>query len=99
MFQIFLKLQLVQFFYKLVILHRQPSIPATLSISFKDTAVHLWNQWVLHNHCCLLLLPIIFRQAFDDNNLYMHIVEQTNLYVRQKRATSCKWEDLCLVYT
>ena len=24
----------------------------------------------------------------------MHIVEQTNLYVRQKRAASYKWEDL-----
>lgn len=32
-------------------------------------------------------------QIFDDD-LFRHIVEQTNLYVRQKRAASYKWEDL-----
>ena len=30
---------------------------------------------------------------FNDN-LFTHIVEQTNLYVRQKRAAPYKWEDL-----
>ena len=32
-------------------------------------------------------------QIFDEG-LFRHIVEQTNLYVRQKRAASYKWEDL-----
>ena len=47
---------------------------------------------VLHNHCHPLLTPEFFRQALDD--LLMHSIEQTNLYIRQKRAASGKWEDM-----
>ena len=81
----------------LSLLQRQPSTPAASSISFRDTASSVGPFVELVGPTQPLPSTAIaidfFRQAFDDD-LLMHIVEQTNLYVRQKRAASYKWEDL-----
>ena len=81
----------------LSLLQRQPSTPAASSISFRDTAssVGPFVEPVGPTQPLPSTATAIdfFKQAFDDD-LFTHIVEQTNLYVRQKRAASYKWEDL-----
>ena len=81
----------------LSLLQRQPSTPAASSISFSDTAS--WVGPFVEPVGPTQPLPStataidFFMQIFDDD-LFRHIVEQTNLYVRQKRTASYKWEEL-----
>ena len=81
----------------LSLLQRQPSTPAASSTPFSDIAT--WVGPFVEPVGPTKPLPStatainFFSQIFDDD-LLRHIVEQTNLHVRQKRAASYKWEDL-----
>ena len=78
-------------------LRRQPSTPAASFTPFSDIAC--WVGPFVEPVGPTKPLPStatainFFSQIFDDD-LFRHIVEQTNLHVRQKRAASYKWEDL-----
>ena len=81
----------------LSLLRQQPTTPAASSTPFSDTAS--WVGSFVEPVGPSKPLPStatainFFSQIFDDD-LFRHIVEQTNLHVRQKRAASYKWENL-----